>query len=81
MLINSNVFHALSYTNFKVSGFILRSLIYFELILVQGEIYGSSFSVLQAHIQFSQQHLLIEAVFSLSYVFGTFVKSQVSIAA
>jgi hypothetical protein len=35
-----------------------RSLIYFELILVQGDKHGSSFSFLQANNHFSQQHLL-----------------------
>jgi hypothetical protein len=56
--IASRVFPALSYTNFKVSGLILRSLIHFELILVQGERHGSSFSFLQADNHFSQQYLL-----------------------
>jgi hypothetical protein len=37
MPIASSVFPALSYTRFKVSGLILRSLMQFELILVQGD--------------------------------------------
>jgi hypothetical protein len=37
MPINVSVFPALSCTNFQVSGLTLRSLIHFELILVQGE--------------------------------------------
>jgi hypothetical protein len=45
--ISSRVFHVPSYSNFRVSGLIFRSLIHFELILVQGDRHGSSFSVLQ----------------------------------
>jgi hypothetical protein len=47
--------------NYKVLGLILRSLIHFELILVQGDRYGSSFSFLQADSHFSQ-HLLATAI-------------------
>jgi hypothetical protein len=46
--IASRVFLALSCSNFRVLGLILKSLIHFELILVQGEKHGSSFSFLQA---------------------------------
>jgi hypothetical protein len=42
----------------SVSGLIFRSLIHFELILVQGDRHGSSFSFLQTGNHFSQQHLL-----------------------
>jgi hypothetical protein len=42
--IASIVFPALSCTNFRVSGLILKSLIHFELTLVRGEKHGSSFS-------------------------------------
>jgi hypothetical protein len=56
--IASRVFPALSCTNFRVSGLILRSLIHFELILEQGDIHGSSFSFLQTDNHFSEQHLL-----------------------
>jgi hypothetical protein len=38
------VFLAVSCTNFRVSDLILRSLTHFELILVQGDRHGSSFS-------------------------------------
>jgi hypothetical protein len=44
--------------NFRVSGLILRSLIYFELILVQSDKHRLSFSFLQADNHFFQQHLL-----------------------
>jgi hypothetical protein len=54
----SRVFPALSCTSFKVSGLILRSLIHFELILIPSDRHVSSFSLLQADNQFSQQHLL-----------------------
>jgi hypothetical protein len=41
--IASRVFSVLCYTDFRVSGLILRSLIHFELILVQGDKHESSF--------------------------------------
>jgi hypothetical protein len=56
--ISSRVFLAPSCTNFRLSGLIFRSLIHFELILVQGDKHGSSFSCLQMDNYFSQQHLL-----------------------
>jgi hypothetical protein len=52
------VFPAPSCSNFRVSGLIVRSLIHSELILVQGDRHGSSFSFLQMDNRFSQQHLL-----------------------
>jgi hypothetical protein len=57
MPLSSSVFPALSYPSLKVSGLILRSLIHFELIFVQGERHGSTVSFLHTDIQFSQQHL------------------------
>jgi hypothetical protein len=54
----SRGFLAPSCSNFRVSGLIFRSLIYFELILVQDDRHGSSFSFLQTGNHFSQQHLL-----------------------
>jgi hypothetical protein len=56
--ISSRVFPAPSCSNFRVSGLIFRSLIHFELILVQGDRHESSFSFLQTGNHFSQQHLL-----------------------
>jgi hypothetical protein len=56
--ITSRVFPALFCTNFRVLCLILKSLIYLEMILVQGDKNGSSFSFLQADNHFSQQHLL-----------------------
>jgi hypothetical protein len=51
--IGSRVFPAPSCTSFRVSGLIFRSLIHFELILVQGDTHGSSFSFLQTGNHFS----------------------------
>jgi hypothetical protein len=58
MPITSRVFPTVSYTNFRFLGLILRFLIHFELLLVQGDKHGSSFSFLQMDKHFSQQHLL-----------------------
>jgi hypothetical protein len=69
--ISSKVFPALSCTSFKVSA-LLMSLIHFELMLVQGDKHGSSFSFLHADIQFSQKHLLK----SLSFLHCTFLVSS-----
>jgi hypothetical protein len=76
MPIASSVFSALFCTRFKISGIILRSLIYFELILVQGDKHGSSFSFLQTKIQFSQQHLLKRLSFFF-FFFLSFIYSHV----
>jgi hypothetical protein len=54
MPIVSSLLPALSYSSFKVSGLIVRSLIHFELILVQGDKHGFDISILQAAIQFPQ---------------------------
>jgi hypothetical protein len=72
------VFPALSYTNFRVLGLILRSLIHFELILVQGDKHGSSFSFFRWITTFLAI-FVEEAVFSPLYIFGTFVKNKVGI--
>jgi hypothetical protein len=57
MPIVCSVFPALSCTNCKISGMILRSL-HFEMILVQGDKHGLSFSFLQADNHLSPQYLL-----------------------
>jgi hypothetical protein len=54
----SRVFPAPSYSNFRISGLIFRSLIHFELILVQCDRHGSSFSFLQMDNHSPQKHLL-----------------------
>jgi hypothetical protein len=80
ILITSRVFPAGSYTSFRVSGVILRSLIHFELILVQGDKHGSSFSYLQTNKHFSQ-HLLKRLSFLHRIFLGhIFLKNKVSIA-
>src|SRR5574340_16670 len=67
--------------SFIVSGLTLRSLIHFEFIFVYGVRKCSSFILLQVVDQFSQHHLLKEIVFSLLYIFASFVKDKVSIGA
>jgi hypothetical protein len=74
MTIVSSVFPDFSYTSFKVSGLILRSLIHFELILYRVtntdlvSVFCRLISVLPATF-------VEEAVFSLLYVFGTVLKN------
>jgi hypothetical protein len=80
MLIYSIVYPTTSCSCFKVSGLILWCLIHFELTLVQGERQGSSFNLLHVDIQFSQQHLLKDAVFSPSCILGPFVEDQLAVA-
>jgi hypothetical protein len=63
MSIASSVFPALSCTSVKASGLILRSLIHFELILVQDDKRGSNFSFLHTDKQFSQPHLMMSLSF------------------
>jgi hypothetical protein len=77
--VTSRVFTSPSCTNFRVSGLILRSLIHFELILVQGDKHGSSFSFLQMDNHFSQQHLLKRLSFLHQIFFGAFIKNKVGI--
>jgi hypothetical protein len=67
----SNIFSALSCMSFKVSGLILRSLIHFELIFVQGERLGASAS---RYLVFPAT-FVEEDVFSLLYVLDAFVKN------
>jgi hypothetical protein len=69
----SSAFPAFSCTSFKASGLILRSSIHFELILIQNDEHGSSFSFLQAAT------FVEETVFSPLHVFGTFVKNWVGV--
>jgi hypothetical protein len=57
MPLASSVFPILFCTSFKVSHLILKSLIHFDLILIQCNKQGSSFSFLQVDIHFSRQHL------------------------
>jgi hypothetical protein len=59
-----------SSSSFKLLGLTFSSFIHFELIFVQGKKY--------VDIQFSQQHLLKRVCFLQMYVFGSFVKSQMT---
>jgi hypothetical protein len=59
---------------------ILRSLIHFELILVQGDKHGSSFSFLQTGSRIFPATFVEEAVFSPLYIFDAFEKNEVGIA-
>jgi hypothetical protein len=57
MSVSSRVLPTTSCSCFNVSGLVLRSLIYFKMILVQSKKRGSSFSLLHVAIQFSQKYL------------------------
>jgi hypothetical protein len=72
------VFPTTSYICFKVSGLILRYLIHCELMLAQGERYGSSVSLLHMDIQFSQQHLLKRLSF-VHHILGLLCKDQLAL--
>jgi hypothetical protein len=61
---------------FKISGLILRSLIHFELILVQGRRQGSNYSVLHINVQ----QFVEEVVFSPLCVLSSFVKNQLAVS-
>jgi hypothetical protein len=65
MPIYSSVFPTLSCSGFKVSSLILRSLISFELIFVQGERHRSNFSFLHADNPVFLATFVEEAVFSI----------------
>jgi hypothetical protein len=75
----SSVFPVFSCINFTISHLTLRSLICFELMLVQGERLGSSFSLLQVEIQFSQQHLLKRLCFLQHIFWGPLSKGQMAV--
>jgi hypothetical protein len=62
-LLHSSVFPILFCNTSTVSDLTLRSLIHFELILVQSERLGSSFNLLEVGIQFFQHHLLKRLAF------------------
>jgi hypothetical protein len=64
---------------FKVSGLILKALIHFELILVQGERQGSSFSPFACENPVFPATFVEEAVFSPSCVLGSFVEDQLAV--
>jgi hypothetical protein len=76
----SSVFPALSFTDLKVSGLILRSLIHSEFILVQGDRHGSSFTFLQADSHFPQHYLFKRLSFLHCMVVVPLSKNRVGIA-
>jgi hypothetical protein len=76
---SSWLFPTFSSIRFSVSGFMLRFLIYLDLSFVQSDEYGSSFIFLHGDSQFDQHHLLKMFSFFPLYIFGFFVKYQVSI--
>jgi hypothetical protein len=80
MPIDSSVFPAFSCISYKVLGLILRPLIHFELILVQGDKHGSKFQFSASRYPVFPATFAEEAVFSPSYVFGTFLKNKVDTA-
>jgi hypothetical protein len=69
-----------SRSNFAISDIILRPLIHFELIWVQVERLGSSFSLLQVDNSVFPAPFIEEAVFSPMHILGSFVKNQVTVA-
>jgi hypothetical protein len=66
----SSVFPTLFCTTLKFYGPILRFLIYFELIFLQSEKCGSSFSFIHVDNQFSQKQLL-----NTSFLYSMFLVS------
>jgi hypothetical protein len=65
----------LPWSNFTVSDLTLRNLIHFELMLVQGEGLGSSFSLLQVF----PAPFVEEATFPPMHLLGFFVKNQMAV--
>jgi hypothetical protein len=58
----------------------LRSLIHLYLSLVQGDKYGSIFTLLHTDRHLDQHHLLKMLSFFPLYIFGVFVKDQVTVS-
>lgn len=68
----------ISCNSFNVSGLTLRYLIYLELIIVQGERWGSSFILLQVNAHFFQSPIVEETTFSPPIcILGIFVKKKI----
>jgi hypothetical protein len=65
--ITSKVFSTLSYINFRVWSLIIRSLMHFELILLQGDKHRSNFSFLQTDNQFCFCFCWRGCLFSIVY--------------
>jgi hypothetical protein len=78
--VSSRLFPTFSSIRFSVSGFMLRSLIHLDLSFVQGDKYGSIFILLHRDSQLEQHHLLKMISFFPLYIFGFFVKDQMTIS-
>jgi hypothetical protein len=77
---SSMFFPTFSSIRFTVSGFMLRSLIHLDLSFVQGDKYWSIFILQYTDSQLDQHHLLKMLSFFPLYIFGFFVKDQVSVS-
>jgi hypothetical protein len=62
---SSRIFPIFSSIRSSVSGFVLKSLVHLELSFVQGDMYGSFWSLLHAVIQFDL-HNLLKMIFPVS---------------
>ena len=67
--------------SFIVSGLTFRSLIHFQFTFEYGVRKCSNFILLHVAVQFSQHHLLEEAVFAPLYILASFVKNKIPIGA
>jgi hypothetical protein len=75
----TNAFSILTWSNFTVWDLSLRYLIFFELILVEGKRLGFYFSLLQVHLQFSQDYFLGKLSFLQQIVSDSFVQNQMTV--
>jgi hypothetical protein len=80
LFFSDGVFPTVTWSCFIVSGFILRSLIHFELTLVQSERQGASFSLLHVDIQFHSSICWRGCLTSI-VCFGFFGENQLAIDA
>jgi len=66
-LMSKSVLPMFSFKSFIVSGLRFKSLIHFEFIFEYGVRKCSNFILLHITVQFSQQHLLRDCLFSIVY--------------
>jgi hypothetical protein len=78
--VSSRPFPTFSSIRFSVSGFMLRSLNHLDLSFVQGGKYKFIFVFLHTDYQLDQHDILKIISFFPLYIFGFFVKYQVSIS-
>jgi hypothetical protein len=81
MPVSSRPSLAFSSISFRVSGFMLMSVIHLELSFVQGDMCEFICVFLHADIQFDKQHLLkiLSPPITSVCISGSFIKNQVSI--